>query len=102
MSKSEELKGQTLLVRAVAASLEIKVPDETEKRFRATALRKATAEIKQYPPALVIRLYESACNVDFPDPDVTAFRHACQPILATHLNLAAFKAQRPAPSPAKA
>jgi hypothetical protein len=102
MSKSEELKGQTLLVRTVAASLEIKVPDETEKRFRGSTLRKAAAEIKSYPAALVIRLYEAACNVDFPDPDVTAFRHACQPILAGHLDLSAYKAPRPASPPAKA
>jgi hypothetical protein len=92
MSKSEELKGQTLLVRTLAATLDIKVPDEREKRFRATALRKASAEIKDYPPALTIRLYESACGVDFPDPDVTAFRHVCQTILAKSLDLEQFKA----------
>ena len=38
-TKNEELKGQSLLVRSVAATLEIKVPAEREKRFRATLLR---------------------------------------------------------------
>lgn len=98
MSRSEELKGQTLLIRTVAACLSIKVPDETEKRFRGTLLRKAACEIKAYPANLLIRLYEAACDVDFPDPDVTAFRHACEPILAGHLELAKFKQPKTSPA----
>lgn len=91
MSKSEELKGQSHLVRTVAATLEIKVPDDTEKQFRATLLRKAAAEINGLPPVMIVRLFESACAVEFADPDVIRFRHACEMILAVHLDLAKHK-----------
>ena len=99
MSKSEELKGQSHLVRTVAATLEIKVPDDTEKQFRATLLRKATAEIGDLPAVMIVRLFESACGVEFADPDVIQFRHACERILAGHLDLAKYKA---APSTTRA
>lgn len=96
MSKSEELKGQSHLVRTVAATLDIRVPDDTEKQFRATLLRKATAEINTISTVMLIRLFESACGVEFADPDVIEFRHACERILAGHLDLAKYKAPRAA------
>lgn len=95
-TKNEELKGQSLLVRSVAATLEIKVPAEREKRFRATLLRRATADIPAMPPGLLIRFFESACDCDFPDSDVVAFRIACENVLAKHLNLAEYKQPAPA------
>lgn len=97
-TKNEELKGQSLLVRSVAATLEIKVPADTEKRFRATLLRKAKAEVATMPAGLLIRFFESACACDFPDADVVEFRIACERALAPHLALSAYK-QPAAPKP---
>ena len=94
MSKSEELKGQSHLVRTVAATLDIRVPDDTEKQFRATLLRKATAEIGTMSPVMIVRLFESACGVEFADPDVISFRIACERILAGQLGLAEYKAPK--------
>ena len=91
VTKNEELKGQSLLVRSVAATLEIKVPSEREKRFRATLLRRAEADLAEMPSGLLIRFYESACGCDFPDPDVVEFRLACANVLSGPLGLAAFK-----------
>ncbi|MBK1884131.1 hypothetical protein JIN85_17050 [Luteolibacter pohnpeiensis] len=90
-ANSEELQGQTHLVRAVAATLEIKVPNAKEIRFRAALLRKAVSELSQVKPSLLIRLYESACKVDFPDPEIIAFREACQTHLGRHLELSAHR-----------
>ena len=94
-TRNEELKGQSLLVRSVAATLDIKVPAEAEKKFRATLLRRALADLAAMPPGLLIRFFESACACDFPDPDVVAFRIACERALAPHLNLSAYKATVP-------
>ena len=91
-TKNEELKGQSLLVRTVAATLEIKVPADTEKKFRATLLRRAEADIAAMPPGLLIRFFEAACACDFPDADVVAFRIVCERALAPHLDLIAYKA----------
>lgn len=93
-TKNEELKGQSLLVRSVAATLEIKVPAEREKRFRATLLRRAAADLPSMPPGLLIRFFESACACDFPDPDVVDFRIACENVLSGPLGLAAYKAHK--------
>lgn len=90
-TKNEELKGQSLLVRTVAATLEIKVPADAEKKFRATLLRRAGADIAAMPPGLLIRFFESACACDFPDADVVAFRFTCERALAPHLDLANYK-----------
>lgn len=86
-----ELQGQTHLVRTVAATLDIAVPSEREKKFRGTLLRKAAAEIESLKPALIVRLYEAACGVEFADDDVATFREICQRALAKHLDLSAHK-----------
>lgn len=95
---NEELKGQSLLVRTVAATLVIRVPSAKEKRFRASLLRKVASEIATMPAGLLIRLFESACDADFPDDDVVEFRGQCEIILAKYLNLAEFKAAPAAPA----
>lgn len=95
-NKSEELKSQSHLVRTVAATLDIRVPDPTEIQFRGTLLRKATAEILTIQPGFLVRLFESACGVEHADNDVIQFRIACERVLAGHLNLAQFKAPRQA------
>jgi len=99
-TKNAELQGQSLLVRTVAATLEIKVPADKEKRFRATLLRRVAGELATMPQGLLIRLFESACGADFPDADVVDFRIKCEYILAKVLNLAEFKSA-PAAPPAK-
>lgn len=98
-TKNEELKGQSLLVRSVAATLEIKVPADTEKKFRATLLRRAAADLAGMPSGLLIRFFESACGCDFPDADVVSFRVACERALAPHLDLSAYKATPAAAKP---
>lgn len=98
-TKNEELKGQSLLVRSVAATLEIKLPADTEKKFRGTLLRRATADLPGMPPGLLIRFFEAACSCDFPDPDVVAFRIACERALAPHLDLSSYKATPAAAKP---
>ena len=90
-TKNEELKGQSLLVRSVAATLEIKVPGNLDKRFRSSLLRRAKADIAGLPAGLLIRLFEAACAADFPDRDVVEFREACERALSGPLGLAAYK-----------
>lgn len=92
-TKNDELKGQSLLVRSVAATLDIKVPGKMDCKFRGTLLRKAAAELATMPPGLIIRFFESACGCDFPDADVVEFRVACERALSGHLNLAEYKTQ---------
>ena len=99
-TKNAELQGQSILVRTVAATLEIKVPADKEKPFRATLLRRVTAELAAMPTGLIVRLYESACGTDYPDEDVVAFRLACASALAKTLNLAAYKAAAQTSTPA--
>lgn len=94
-TKNEELAGQSQLVRVVAATLEIKSPDKTEIKFRGALLRKATAEMTTIKPAFLVRLFEAACGVDFPDSEVVAFRIACERSLAGTLDLAAYRLTRP-------
>jgi hypothetical protein len=98
-TRNEELKGQSLLVRSVAATLDIKVPADTEKKFRATLLRRATADLAGMPSGLLIRFFESACACDFPDADVVGFRVACERALAPHLDLSAYKSTPAAAKP---
>jgi hypothetical protein len=95
-TKNEELKGQSLLVRSVAATLSVKVPSAREITIRGAMLRRATADIPTMPPGLLIRFYEAACDCDFPDADVVAFRLACARILARVLDLAEYKQPAPA------
>jgi hypothetical protein len=95
--KNEELSEQTHLIRAVAASLKIDVPDQKEINFRACLLLKTAAELPRLKAAFVIRLYEAACEVRFPSEEVTHFRHACQPALASIHGLEAYKSQLPKP-----
>lgn len=90
-TKNEELKGQSLLVRSVAAALSVKVPSPREVNIRGALLRRAAADLPTMPSGLLIRFYESACDCDFPDADVVAFRLACARILAKILNLAEYK-----------
>jgi len=90
-TKNEALQGQSLLVRAVASALEIRVPGNLDKRFRSSLLRRAKADIAALPPGLLIRLFEAACSADFPDPDVVEFRQACERALAGPLGLSAYK-----------
>lgn len=90
-TKNEELKGQSLLVRSVAACLGVKVPSAREINIRGAMLRRAAADIPTMPPGLLIRFYEAACDCDFPDADVVAFRLACARNLAKVLGLAEYK-----------
>jgi len=89
--EKQQLKDQSNLARIVAASLDIKVPSKKEINFRAVLLRKAISELPKIQTPFLVRLYESACKVEFSDADVDAFRVACQAPLAAHLDLAAFK-----------
>lgn len=76
-TKGEELSGQSLLVRTVEANLDIAVMEEgEEKRFRASLLKKAAAELAALKPGHVTRLYEAACKVRFSTPEVVEFRAA--------------------------
>jgi hypothetical protein len=96
-TRNDELKGQSLLVRSVAATLDIKVPGPSDVKFRATLLRRAAADLAGMPSGLLIRFFESACSCDFPDPDVVGFRVACERALAPHLDLSAYKSQTAKP-----
>jgi len=90
-TKNDEIKGQSLLVRSVAAALSVKVPSPREVTIRGALLRRAAADLATMPSGLLIRFYEAACDCDFPDADVVAFRLACSRMLAKVLNLAEYK-----------
>jgi hypothetical protein len=94
-TKNDELKGQSHLVRIVAATLDIKLPAEKEILFRGSLLRKAKAELAGLSPQFLVRLFESAAGTDFPDADVVEFRQDLEIHLARYLDLAQFKASRP-------
>lgn len=98
--KNETLQAQTQLVRHVEASLKVAVPDPTDLKFRGSLLRKAASEIPDLSSGFITRLYEAACDVKFPSPEVTEFRHALQHRIAKTLDLAAHKApKQPATQP---
>lgn len=84
---SPELQAATHLTRAVEATLKVRMPDDQEKRFRASLLNKATADMAAIPQTHLVRLYEAACGVEFPDQNVTAFRHACQAAIGRAMKL---------------
>ena len=98
MKQSEEIQQQSHLARVVASTLDIKTPNPVEIKFRGSLLRKAVAEIPTLKPNFLIRLYESACAVDFADEDVQLFRMALGRALAGHLDLVKYKATKPSPS----
>lgn len=87
--KNEQLQAQTQLVRTVEANLKIAVPDTTEIGFRDALLRTAAAELPKFSAVLVTRLYEAACNVNYPSPSVTWFRKRLQQAIARNLGLKA-------------
>ena len=93
-TKNEEIKGQSHLVRVVAATLEIRLPSEKEIQFRGSLLRKALTELSGLQPQFLIRLFESAVAAEFPDSDIVEFRHALEVHLARYLDLSQFKAAR--------
>lgn len=91
-TKNEALQGQSLLVRTVAAALDIRLPSDVEKKFLGSLLRRAAIDIPTMPPGLLIRFFESATAVEFPEREVIDFRVVCERALAEHLGLAAHKA----------
>jgi hypothetical protein len=93
-----ELVAQTQLVRTVEATLKVRMPDDREKRFRASLLNKATADIAQFNHAHLVRLYEAACGVEFPEAEVTTFRHTCQDAIGRTLKLSDHRQPKPAQS----
>jgi hypothetical protein len=95
-TKNEELKGQTHLVRVVAATLEIKLPAKKEIQFRGSLLRKAKSELSALAPQFLVRLFEAAAGTEFPDADVVEFRQDLELHLARYFDLAQFKAPLPA------
>lgn len=86
-TKNEELKGQSLLTRALIASLSIKVPSDTDKRFRSAAMLTATPQLSDIQPNFLIRIFEATAEADYPDPDVVTFREAVEKHLAPHLGI---------------
>jgi hypothetical protein len=76
--------------------LKIGVPDPKEIAFRTCLLRRAADELPRLPVVHVTRLYEAACGVGYPSEEVTQFRHACQPALASIHGLAPYKDGLPA------
>lgn len=93
--KNQELKEQSVLIRTVEANLKVAVPDDEELKFRASLLTCAATRAAELPTGFVVRLYEAACEVKFPEPAVTGFRLALQRILGQTLDLRKY---RPTPN----
>jgi hypothetical protein len=61
-------------------------------------VNKATADIAQFNHAHLVRLYEAACGVEFPEAEVTTFRHTCQDAIGRTLKLSDHRQPKPAQS----
>lgn len=97
-TKNEELQAQSQLVRQIESNLKIKSPDAIGQRFRAAMLQEATAQLAALNTALVTRLYEAVCAVDFPPADVCEFRNLLQNRIAKIHCLRKYRAAKPQPA----
>ncbi len=91
----DELQAQTHLIRAVEAALKVAVPDAEELRFRGSLLRCAAAQLGNFKPCFIIRLYEAACDVKFPSDEVGNLRKALQKTIAKSLDLKSHRQTAP-------
>lgn len=96
--KSEELKNASHITRITLAALDIKHPTPTEKRFLYRLLDKVREELPNLAANFVVRIYETACAVDYPDPKVEQFREALIPVVSSILKSATTKTE---PTPQK-
>lgn len=88
---TEEIKELSQLVRTVEANLKIRVPSTEDMQFRASLLAKVRAELPTMPHNFIVRLYESACDVEHPDDSISALRTALQRSLGTTYALRQFR-----------
>lgn len=75
---SEEAIERSYLVRDICAILTTKHISDREKQFRADLLATATDRLGEFTPPQVTRMHEAACDCDFSDDTVIAFRHSLQ------------------------
>jgi len=94
-TKSEELQETSQLVRKVQAAMKVAIPDDDEIRFRSSLLNYTTTRLGELSENQITRLYESACEVKFPSPEVAAFRKSLQHIIGLSLNLKNYRAPKP-------
>lgn len=94
--KDPQLQEQSRLIRTVEANLKVAFLDATELRFRGSLLRCCEASLASLNATHVTRLYEAACDVKFPSEEVTKFRTKLQLAIGKNLDLAKFKAPKPA------
>lgn len=97
--KSEDLKNASHITRITLAALDIKHPTPVEKRFLYRLLERVTQELPNLASNFVVRIYETACAVDYPDPKVEAFREALIPVISSILKSATTKAPTPTTPP---
>ncbi len=95
-TKSAELQEASILIRRIEAVMKVVIPDNDEIRFRSSLLNYATTRLKDFNESHITRLYEAACEVKFPSPEVTDFRKSLQRIIGERLNLKQHRAPKPA------
>lgn len=86
-TKNEELKGQSLLTRSLIAALNIRVPSDTDKRFRSAVMAQTIPQLAGIQPNFLIRIFEATAEADYPDADVVQFREKVETHLAPHLGI---------------
>lgn len=86
-TKDPVLQEHTRLVRTVESNLKLKLEDRGEIAFRASLLVRTAETIPAMNATLVTRLYESVCDIEFPQPETIEFRRCLQRQIAKNMAL---------------